>query len=139
MCIDRQYKFKSYHLACIALTLSRQDGGITVLGGGDYDGDDLFVTADAEMVHLLETTPHGREHPLLEEAREDLIAGPVGINKSAAAKHPNQKTYRCDFESGGGVPTAKPAWPAVLLCSRSANAHDANGNAEAPGHHHHYC
>lgn len=117
----------------------RQDGGITVLGGGDYDGDDLFVTADAEVIHLLETTPHGREHPLLEEACQDLIAGTAGMSENAAAKHRNQKTCRCDFVSGGGVPAAQPAWPAVLLCSGSANAHDAHGNAEAPGHHQHYC
>ena len=32
-----------------------EDAGITALGGGDYDGDDLHVAADSALINLSQT------------------------------------------------------------------------------------
>ena len=48
-----------------------EDAAITALGGGDYDGDDIHVAADSDLIRLIETTSDGRGHPLLEEALEE--------------------------------------------------------------------
>ena len=54
-----------------AQTLFCEDGSITLLGDGDWDGNKLWFCSDPDLTSLLRATPDGRACPYMQFAEED--------------------------------------------------------------------